>query len=211
MYLFYLGGLLLPVAPEKVVWKTEGQNRQFQMVNMEQYAKINPMQLTKIQFQAIFPGIRTPFYGQGGAVEEPFFLLEQLKAMATAQKAVLFQVVRDKLPYERSRQVTQMMVTVEQFTVTEEASSGYDLVVDIVLREYQEAKTKRMEQQGEVKKEERSSEREVPTSYTVKSGDTLWGICKTRLNDGSRCYEVAKKNGITNPNLIYPGQVILFE
>ena len=38
MYLFYLGGLLLPVAPEKVVWKTEGQNRQFQMVNMEQYA-----------------------------------------------------------------------------------------------------------------------------------------------------------------------------
>ncbi len=210
MYLFYLGGLLLPVAPEKVVWKTEGQNRQFQLVNMEQCSKINPMQLTKIQFQTVFPGMKTPFYSQDGQMEEPFFLLEQLKVMAEAQKAVLFQVVRDHLPYERSRQVTQLMVTIEQFTVTEEAAHGYDLVVDLMLREYKEAKTMRTALSTETKTE-RESQREAPSSYTVKSGDTLWGICKTKLNDGSRCYDIAKANGITNPNLIYPGQVILFE
>lgn len=45
-------------------------------------------------------------------------------------------------------------------------------------------------------------------TYVVKKGDNLWNICKKELGDGSKFGELAKKNGISNPSLIYPGQVI---
>lgn len=47
-----------------------------------------------------------------------------------------------------------------------------------------------------------------PTKYIVKEGDTLWDICVKFYGDGTKYAEVATKNGITNPDLIYPGQVI---
>lgn len=42
-------------------------------------------------------------------------------------------------------------------------------------------------------------------TYTVKAGDTLSGIANKY---GTTYQELAKKNGIANPNLIYPGQII---
>ena len=42
-------------------------------------------------------------------------------------------------------------------------------------------------------------------SYTVKKNDTLSGIA---LNNGTTVNNLVKLNGIKNPNLIYPGQVI---
>lgn len=48
----------------------------------------------------------------------------------------------------------------------------------------------------------------IPTTYTVVKGDNLWNICKTYLGDPYKYSEVALKNNISNPNLIYPGQVL---
>lgn len=42
-------------------------------------------------------------------------------------------------------------------------------------------------------------------TYIVKSGDTLSGIAS---KFGTTYQEIAKKNGIANPNKIYPGQVL---
>lgn len=43
------------------------------------------------------------------------------------------------------------------------------------------------------------------TTYTVKSGDTLSGIA---AKFGTTYQAIAAKNGISNPNVIYPGQVL---
>lgn len=43
------------------------------------------------------------------------------------------------------------------------------------------------------------------TTYTVRSGDTLSGIA---AKYGTTYQAIAAKNGIANPNLIYPGQVL---
>lgn len=47
-------------------------------------------------------------------------------------------------------------------------------------------------------------------SYTVKAGDTLYGIARTHLGDEDRWREIYNLNKTTigsNPHLIYPGQV----
>lgn len=50
-------------------------------------------------------------------------------------------------------------------------------------------------------------------TYTVKSGDTFWGIAKKTLGDGSRwreIYEISENTKLVgpDPNLIKPGQVL---
>lgn len=47
------------------------------------------------------------------------------------------------------------------------------------------------------------------SSYTVVRGDSLWAICRQIYGDGSLAYKLATVNGIKNPNLIYPGQVLV--
>lgn len=41
--------------------------------------------------------------------------------------------------------------------------------------------------------------------YITRPGDTLWSIAQMY---GSTVAELARINGLTNPNVIYPGQVI---
>lgn len=55
---------------------------------------------------------------------------------------------------------------------------------------------------------EATPQQTTATTYTVKSGDTLWAICRKFYGDGSLCYKLAAYNGIQNANLIYVGQVL---
>ena len=44
-------------------------------------------------------------------------------------------------------------------------------------------------------------------TYTVKKGDTLWGIAEEKLGYGRRFVEIKKLNGLSD-DIIYPGQVL---
>ncbi|MEU7476167.1 LysM peptidoglycan-binding domain-containing protein [Lentzea sp. NPDC042327] len=45
-------------------------------------------------------------------------------------------------------------------------------------------------------------------TYTVQPGDSLWAIAESWYRDGNRYTDVAAANGIENPDLIHPGQVL---
>lgn len=45
-------------------------------------------------------------------------------------------------------------------------------------------------------------------TYTVQSGDSLWAIAESHYGDGNRYNDIAAANGISNPDLIHPGQVL---
>ena len=47
-----------------------------------------------------------------------------------------------------------------------------------------------------------------PRTYTVVSGDTLWAISERFYGDGNQYMRIAQASGISNPDLIYPGQVL---
>jgi hypothetical protein len=45
-------------------------------------------------------------------------------------------------------------------------------------------------------------------TYTVVSGDTLWAISQRFYGDANKYQEIANASGVSNPDLIYPGQVL---
>lgn len=47
----------------------------------------------------------------------------------------------------------------------------------------------------------------MASTYTVKKGDTLWGIAKSQLGSGSKYVQIKKWNNLSS-DTIYPGQVL---
>ena len=56
-----------------------------------------------------------------------------------------------------------------------------------------------------------STKQNSTNTYTVKKGDNLWNIAKKHYGKGSQYTKIynANKDKIKNPNLIYPGQVLV--
>ncbi len=49
---------------------------------------------------------------------------------------------------------------------------------------------------------------EPARTYTVISGDTLWAIAERFYGDANKYQVIADASGVSNPDLIYPGQVL---
>jgi nucleoid-associated protein YgaU len=45
-------------------------------------------------------------------------------------------------------------------------------------------------------------------TYTVVSSDTWWAISERFYGDGNRYQQITDASGVSNPDLIHPGQVL---
>lgn len=219
MYSFRLDGVLLPVTPEKMVTKINGKNKSLVLVNEGEVNLLKSPGLTEYTFEARFPSYE--YLAHSNADRSEFvpvaYYLDKLESLMVGKKPFRFSVSRRdgyNLLYE-----TSDMVSLEDYELTEDVALGSDVMVKISLKQYREFKTitrPALEVDGETAKvgDKGSSVsrpvKEKPVSYTVIQGDTLWAICKKELGDDTKYPEVAKLNGIKNPNLIYVGQVIRF-
>jgi len=48
----------------------------------------------------------------------------------------------------------------------------------------------------------------MPQVYITQPGDTLSGIAQRFYGDGNKYHQIASASGISNPDLIHPGQVL---
>ena len=60
------------------------------------------------------------------------------------------------------------------------------------------------EEQREIAERKQTDQKE----YIVQKGDNLWEIAWRFYGKGAACYALARRNGVKNPDLIYPGQVL---
>lgn len=219
-YSFYLDGLLLPVTPEKLEMKIKGRNKTMTLINGEEINIPKAAGLTEISFEAMFPNIHYDFaVYPDGFLNAKYYLdkLEELKKKTGFPIRILRELPSGEFLYNTEE---NMDMTLEEYDIKESADLGFDVMVSIKLK--QVGKYETAIQTAEViksdkgdlfpaPKAERPSNRKIPKSYTVVKGDTLWAICKMQLGDGSRCWDIAKLNGIPDPNKIAPGRVIRFE
>ena len=113
--------------------------------------------------------------------------------------------------------ITSKSVTLEKYSVQEDAEDGLDIYLDVELKEYVGYGTQKIKYTTNTKtgttvasteKTRNTDNKKVATTYTVKKGDTLSNICKKELGNANKWKEVAKLNNLANANKIYPGQVL---
>jgi hypothetical protein len=141
-YDLYLGKMLMPITPSKISMAINNQNKTINLINDGELNLLKSAGLTDVQFTLLIPQVSYPFarYGDGKFVGASTYLdyFEQLK-----QAKAPFQFILSRcMPTGKALFDTNMTVSLEDYTITEEAKNGFDLQVAISLKQYKHYATK---------------------------------------------------------------------
>ena len=187
MYLFYLGGVLLPVTPSAFTLRDENRSRVLSLISGEEISIPEISGLCRIEFSALLPMVQYPFSVYEGGFKDGVHFSKVLRNMKNEAKPVWFRVLR----YGK-RASTDIACVIEELEFKEDALGGSDITCNIVLRQYRDYATRVIDTgTGAVNTEDR---REVPQKAVINEGDTLWTIAKRYYGDGSRFVELYSKN-----------------
>lgn len=202
---------MFPVTPSQVQTKVGNCNETVQILQMGQANLLKNAGLEEVQFRALFPGRQYHFVQVEEGFREPSYFLERLKDFKKAQKPVQLIIFR-RLADGSQIFCSNVEMGLEEYNILEQGGEQGDFWVEIALKEYRKMQSiaYRPASDGNTleKQPAQRPAKEMAKTYVVKKGDNLWNIAKKELGDGSKFGELAKKNGISNPSLIYPGQVI---
>ena len=229
MYYVYMGSVLLPIAPEKITLEIKNQNKTMILINDGEINFLKDAGLSEFEFDVLIPAVKYSFAKYDGEFKSPTYFTNHFEQLKLSKKPFQF-VVSRKMPSGKFLFDTNMTVSLESYTIKEDANQGFDLVISIKLKQYKSFGTKVIKVS---KPEPEKSESEKPTqstatvtkpreettspepkqdiTYTVKRGDCLYNIAKKFYGNGSKYTKIyeANKDKIKNPNLIYAGQVFV--
>ena len=216
MYEFHMGSVLLPIAPEKFSLKVKNANKTMTLINEGEVNFLKEAGLTELEFDVLIPAVEYTFAKYDGGFKPPAYFTDHFEKLKTSKEPFQFSVVRN-MPNGKRLFDTNMTVSMESYTIKEEAKNGFDLTISIKLKQYRPFGTKIVKVTSNntvsvapVREQTNSPAPKKETTYTVQKGDTLWAIAKKFYGNGSKyptIYE-ANKDKIKNPNLIYVGQVL---
>jgi hypothetical protein len=219
-----MGSVLLPIAPEKFNLKVNNSNKTITLINEGEVNILKEAKLTDLEFDALIPAVQYSFAKYDDGFKPTTYFTNHFEKLKTSKESFQFIVIR-KMPDGKLLFDTNMTVSLESYTIKEEAREGFDLVVSFKLKQYKPFGTKIVKVIEPKKSNEkavanvktkRSTSKNSPapkkeTKYTVKKGDCLWNIAKKFYGNGSKWKKIyeANKKKIRNPNLIYVGQVLI--
>lgn len=227
-YEFWLDDTQLPVAPSKLTVKIKGNNKTITLINEGEINLLKMPGLIDISFSALLPNVSQPwarYYGASSFLDK----LERLMTTKNEQgklQPFQFKVIR-AFPDGRGLFGNDVTVALESYNIADDYKQGFDTTVDITLRQYREYGTKIIDIKPPSAVQPNATATTEPpriaenapggNTHTVVRGDTLWGIAKKYLGDGSRYPEIyeankteidARNRGTGNTKYtIYPGQV----
>lgn len=229
MYYFYMGSVLLPIAPEKFTLKVNNTNKKITLINEGEVNLLKEAGLTELEFDALIPAVQYSFANYDGGFKSPAHFTNHFEKLKTEKKPFQFIVTR-KMPNGKLLFDTNMTVSMESYTIKEDVKQGFDLMVSFKLKQYKPFGTKIVKVSNATTQKPNGSASVQPvasvssprpttnspapkkeTTYTVKKGDCLWNIAKKFYGNGSKYTKIyeANKDKIKNPNVIRVGQVLV--
>ena len=215
--------LLFPVTPEAINISVKSNNETISMINGKEINMLSSPGLKEIEFEALFPRVRYPFaqYKNDknlGKKETEFlagdrrakYFIKELSILKRSKKPFQFIITRTSPDGKKTNLGnTNIKVSLEDYTIKEDAQYGFDVMVDIRLKEYKSYGTKKYKKRKKMKPKGKLREQKgTPKTYKIVKGDTLAKISKKTLGDSSRYKEIAKLNKISNPNKLKVGKII---
>lgn len=225
LYKFYIDGIQLPINPPTLNIKVGSKNKTVELANGGDMTILKSPALTEISFTARLPQTgfsrdesRLPFLN--AEANNALYYLNKLKSLKVNKKPFQFVVTR-YLPNGKALFETNVTTVLEDFTTDEDANEGFDILVNISLKQYIPYTTKvyRPNDSNGSNNSARAEKTPVKAIHTVRDGDTLWALAKYYYGNGSLHSYIyhanksvieaeAKKRGFKSSNSghwIFPG------
>ncbi len=216
-YDFYLDKCLLPVTPSKLTIKINNANKTVTLINEGEINILKQAKLTDIEFECDIPQVKQPYAVYPSGFKDAGYFLDYFEELKISKKPFQFIVCR-QTPSNKKFFNTNIKVALEDYKITEDAKQGYDLKVKVSLKQWRDYGTKTVnikitaaKPRASVESQRASKGSPATQTYTVVKGDCLWNIAKKFYGSGAKytiIYNANKSIVGSNPNLIYPGQVL---
>ncbi|WP_347994152.1 hypothetical protein [uncultured Eubacterium sp.] len=180
MYRIIIDGQYVPIPPEKITIKVDGDNKTMTLINLGEINVIRKKKLTDISFELLLPNQQYPFayYPQGYMTADSY--IKKYRRLQREKSPFKLEIYR-YTPNGKNMFNTILNVTLEKLTITDSVSDGFDNKVSLEFKEY--------------KKYGATTIRKKSATYTVKSNkETLTLIAKKWLKDSSKAQDIYKKN-----------------
>ena len=206
MYYFFMDKLPLPVAPQSLTISYGGMNKTYDMIDDGEINILKPSKLQDISFDFLLPGLNYSFVQS--AISQSTWL-NKLKKMKKDKKPFQFIVVRQVGNSFNFKTFTNVKVSLEEYSIKEDAGNGVDMTVSVTLKEWKPYGTKKVKVEGDtatVENDRETTNSPAPTENTLmetdKNGslDTLWKVAKSTYGSGDLWSVVAQANDILNVN-----------
>lgn len=216
MYLCYMNGILMPVAPSKINTKIKNKNRIITLINEGEANILKSAGLQEISFNMMIPAYKYPFALYLGGIFLPIsYYLEILEKLKNDRKPFQLIIIREGILGSLGFD-TNLKVSLEDYQILEDAGNGRDITVSVKLKQYQEKVNTTVRVVATalggtkyiLEKVRDTSSKVAEKTYKVKEGDTLYTIAKKELGNGEKYRELVTLNKLGNPREIEVGQVI---
>ena len=227
-YCFFLDELMIPVPPESMSLTVSSRNKTLELINDGEINIIRDPGLTEIAFDVRLPGSYRPYadynsemggtalsmvsnkiLGQeiGGALnfKSPKTYIEKLEKLKTSKEPFEFVVTRttDSGGFSFG---TNLTVTLEDYSIEEDAEEGFDIKIPVKLKQYKDYATKEVEIKTDAKgnqtvtvKENRRTKKSIAKQLKIGKEKSLWEVCQKVANGGLSWRTLMSLNGLTNP------------
>lgn len=208
-YMFYIGKMLLPVTPSKLNVSYENANRTLTLIDEGQVNILKKPNLTNVEFTCEIPQVNHQYCLYNSGFINAQIFLKYFENLKQSKKPFQFIVVR-MLPNLVPLFSSNMKVTLEDWKIIEDANEGFDLKVQISLKQYRHYGTKIVKIKGDkaTKTENRSAENSPmptsPQSVNIGVDDNAYLLSKKYYGNGEMYTKILDANPSIN-SAISPG------
>ena len=202
--------LTIPINPEEIEISCESDNEDIDIIGLGSATRKGAPGLKKATIESFFPAANSYFY-TGVLPRTCVEFIQNIQKTENTNNKVA-KIITTGLPVNLN-----MYFVIEEFNYTHKAGEEDDIYYTLDIKEYVPYGVKTVSNQVSGLAASRAvstvNPPAQPTSgtYTVVSGDCLWKIARQFTGNGNNWHDLYALNVDvvgSNPNLIYPGQVL---
>ena len=200
-YIFYIDRVLLPVAPSSVTVTHKNMNNVINLINDAEFNMLKQEGLQEISFKFMLPSQRYPFARYLGFYQRPSYYLNKLKNLKKRAKPFQLIIIRNYPNSGRAYFSTNLKVSIEDFSVEEDAEEGMDVYVDIKFKEFIDPRPKQYIKNADGTmsiQNQRWTDKVESRIKEMKYGDKIWQVIRNETGGLDQLQIVIEVNGISS-------------
>lgn len=200
-YIFYIDRVLLPVAPSSVTVTHKNMNNVINLINDAEFNMLKQEGLQEISFKFMLPSQRYPFTRYLGFYQRPSYYLNKLKTLKKKAKPFQLIIIRNYPNFFRTYFSTNLKVSLEDFSVEENAEEGMDVYVEIKLKEFIDPRPKQYIKNADGTmsvQNQRWTDKVESRIKEMKYGDKIWQVIRNETGGLDQLQTVIEVNGISS-------------